>query len=646
MLSHLSKGVVSLVLIAFIQQGGFCLLAQTEPSEEPEKVQVEENAAEPVDPEMESEASTSKIDRRVVVTANRIPTLLEKTAASVTVVTRDEIETRQLRTLTDALRQVPGLNLAQSGAPGQVTGVFMRGSVTRQTPILVNGLMMPFDASGDFNIQRFNLDNVERIEVVRGPMSSLYGGPAVGGVINIITRDGKDIEGHEGAMQFEAGSFHTFRESISAQGKEGAFDYSIAASRLDSDFQRDNNQTRHSNISAVLGWDITDVVRMETYVGYNLLDVGSPNTVVTPDPNENLLQETWQVSPRLIVDFTEWWTQTLTYQHAEQRQVVDDINPGFFGFVGRRQVDTDRVETNALLQPLETLSFNVGSSVEDVRYRRYNNALGGARDQVANRTNVSANLSGVWEPVEGLALNASFRQDFTSDFGNPATWRAGASYTVPYTDTVIHGSYGTAFSPPNILHVNGNPSIQPEDSEGWEVGLSQPFYDGKVEVGATYFENEISGLIAFPPPAFTPINIQEARTTGVETSIAFYPYEQLSFQANYTYTHQKNLTTDSRTVRIPRHKAGVVATWLPIEQVALTTGVDWVYDWEDFQNVAPFAQIDQAGYFIWRATVSWQVNDWLKVFGRMENILDEQYEQVGDFPALDRGLYAGFELSY
>lgn len=593
----------------------------------------------------EAEASSDPDNIVVVVTANRTSIAEDRAAASVTVIDRATIERQQIRTLTDALRQVPGLALAQSGTPGQVTGFFMRGTVTRHTPVLINGVPLPYDASGDFNIARYGLDNVERIEVVRGPMSSLYGGPALGGVINIITRSGAGVSAHSGSVSFEAGSFQTFRESIQARGSEGPFDYSVEASRLDSDFQRDNNETRLSNLNSSLGWTFLPHLRLDVGFLYNLLDTGSPNTVVTPDPAANLLQETWQVAPRLVWETTDWWEQSLTFRHAQQRQMPARFT-GFFAFNGKRQVDTDFVEYQSTFRPLENFTFVAGTNFEDIRYSRRNNALGGAEDQRGNRTNTSLFVGGYWEPLADWLLSANFRQDLTTDYGNSATWRVGSSYVLPQTQTVVHASYGTAFSPPSVLNVLQNPAVRSERSQGWEAGLRQSLWEDRIMLSWTWFENRIEDLISFPPPAFLPTNVQEARAQGFETGVQIRPVDQWTLSANYTYTHQKNLNTQTRTVRIPRHALNLSTDWEPIPGLVFTAGANWVADREDFLNVPPFNQPDLEDYFIVRLAASWQIHRHVRLLARMENVFDEQYEEVRDYPALDRAIYGGFEISF
>ncbi|MBL9132893.1 MAG: TonB-dependent receptor plug domain-containing protein, partial [Verrucomicrobiaceae bacterium] len=162
-----------------------------------------------------------------VITATKTETERWRTASSVTVIDRKKIEQDQLRLLPDALRQVPGLNIADRGTTGTVTGIFLRGTNSDQTLVVLDGRPIPANLAGLYNIETMALDNVERIEVLRGPAASIYGGKTLGGVINIITRGGKGLEKPEFGAFFETGSFGTFREGVSTRGDAGIMDWSL-----------------------------------------------------------------------------------------------------------------------------------------------------------------------------------------------------------------------------------------------------------------------------------------------------------------------------------------------------------------------------------------------------------------------------------
>ncbi len=246
------------------------------------------------------------VSEEVVVSATRLPIPESETPASVSVVRAQELEERQVRRVADALREIPGLTVAQSGAPGQLTSVFTRGLRSEHTQVLLDGIPVNQGLAGLFNFADLNVDNVDRIEVVRGPQSTLYGPRALAGVIQIFTRRGQGTP--TGSVTAEAGSFGTFREAFASSGSWEQFDYSIGLSRLDTDNDRPNNQYRLSNGIANFGWSPNERLRIGSLFTYSNADTGNPNAISNPKPLDNFLTERWLIGPR--IDFTpvDWWS--------------------------------------------------------------------------------------------------------------------------------------------------------------------------------------------------------------------------------------------------------------------------------------------------------------------------------------------------
>lgn len=598
------------------------------------------NTPEPTKP------SGSEGERVVVVTATRTPTEAAKTTASVTVISREEIEAAQYRTVAEAIRHVPGISIAANGAPGQTAGVFIRGTKTSDTQVLIDGRRLPFNLAGSYNLENLTLDNVERIEVARGPLSSVQGGSASGGVINIITRGGKGLQKPEHEVSFEAGSYATFREIAASRGAFGPFDYSVQASRFDSEFQRRNNETRLTNLSAKPGVQITRDLYADLLFTYNLADVGTPGSITTNDPDDNLLRETWLISPRAEWEITDWWTQSVIYSHAQQRQAATGFT-GFFNPSNRIQIDTDQVELQSTFRPFESWTLTAGSSVIDTRYYRVNDTAGGVVDLENNITTSALFLGSQWDILENWRLDNSLRFDHYSDFGNPVTWRVGTVYRVPTLATRIHAAYGTAFSPPNPQDIApvffGNPNVGPERTQGYEAGLEQPFWGERIRVGATYFRNRSSNQIIFNLSTFKLENIGVATSEGWEITLTARPHETLDLTFNYTNTNALNRSAGTRLVRRPMHELDASATWRPLASIRLNAGLTWVADREDFVG---FSQGAIEDYFVCRLAAAWDVHEHVQVFGRVENLTGEEYAEVFGFPALDTALYAGVKVSY
>ena len=217
----------------------------------------------------------------IIVTATRLPIPEEDSPASVSVVTSEDFQERQVRRVADALREVPGLDVVQTGAPGQLTSVFTRGLRSEHTQVLLDGIPINQGLAGLFNFSDLTVDNIDRIEIVRGPQSTLYGPRALAGVIQLFTKRGQGTP--VGEVTDEGGSFGTFRGSLSSSGSWKQFDYSIGASLLETDNERPNNQYRLGTGLANVGWSPNEHLRIGSLFAYSNADTGNPNTIFRPE---------------------------------------------------------------------------------------------------------------------------------------------------------------------------------------------------------------------------------------------------------------------------------------------------------------------------------------------------------------------------
>ena len=222
---------------------------------------------------------------------------------------RQDFEQKQIERVSDALREVPGLSVVQTGTAGQLTSVFTRGLPSEHTQVLLDGIPINQGLAGQFDFANLTTDNIDRIEVVRGPQSTIYGPRALAGVIQIFTNKAK--ERRESPFSAEGGSYDTFRESLESDGKIGQFDYSIGASRLDTDNARPNNQYRNTAGIADVGWSPNEQVRIGSLFTYSNSDTGNPNTIFDPRPVDNFLTEKWLIAPHIDLRADDWWEHKL-----------------------------------------------------------------------------------------------------------------------------------------------------------------------------------------------------------------------------------------------------------------------------------------------------------------------------------------------
>jgi len=610
----------------------------------------------------------SLTEPEVVVTATRIPEPAEDSASSVTVVTRQQIDENQYQNVAQALEQVPGVEVETSGTPGQAATLIIRGASTNENLILVDGKRLPADLAGGYDLTDLTLDNVERIEVVRGPLSSVQGGNAMGGVINIITRGGQGLEKPEYSVSLEAGSYSTIHDVVTARGAQGPFDWSVAVSSLDTQNQRANNDYDLQNYTGNAGWQISKELRFTLATSHRVSTAQNPSTNVNPsddanDPASWQQIELWSVIPELEWKTTDWWTQTFSYDRSQYRianhSSLQDLLEAT-GDTERTQIDDNRFDYDNTFALSDQLTLTAGSEFSDEKIWQADDGnpvtdvYGDPPVPTSNYNNNQTNTSGYtgldWQPVKGWKIDPSFRADHYSDFGTFLNWRLASSYRIEGVRTLVHGSFGTATTPPtelNYLSFGGlqvpNFNLKPERSQGFDFGLEQPLWKDKVVLDATYFQNNIDDLISYANPQ--PVNINSARTQGVETSAIWHPIDQLDVGLSYTYTDAEDLSNNRLLPQRPRNVYTFNLTERPIPGVSVAWSGS-ALNGEEGTDTASGTYEHLPGYFTSRVAASWQARKYLQVFARIENVFNEKYEEVPGFPVLDQGFYGGVKFTF
>jgi vitamin B12 transporter len=605
----------------------------------------------------------------VVITATRTETQADRTASSITVISREQIEQAQFRQLADALRTVPGMTVVNPGVIGNVATVLTRGTATKDTLMVIDGRPVPFNLAGSFNVETMALDNVERVEVLRGPAASLYGGRSMGGVINIITRSGQGLEKPETTAFFEAGSYGTFREGLSTLGSAGDVDWAFEASRTDIQGQRLNSQFEQSNVAGRIGWQIAEDLRFDLDTRYYTANVGVPgsryrflrgpgfSTVLASDsgadPDGNLFTEFWSLSPRLTWQTTDDWTQTLTYSHSQFRQAASNIDRLYITDLehnNRISSRTDWLEYQSIVQIRDVWKLVAGAWMQDQNIYRYNdNSEEVDIDQ--NFTNWALFLQSQAELLPGLNLLSGLRYDAFSDFDDAVTWRAGVSYRIPVLRTLLHANYGTAYTPPTPQDITpmfgGDPAlVQPEHSQGYEIGIEQPLIGEQLVLQATGFRNDIHDTYQYLAPTYLPQAVGEATTQGIESNLSWAPCKDFRINFGWNYLDAQDDTNDVRLVRRPRHALNGGITLRPHRDITISLNALYLIDREDYIGTPDFDQQDAEDFLNVRLSANWRVTKNMEVFGRIENLLGDQYEEIPGFPALDTGAYAGFKVRF
>ncbi len=479
------------------------------------------------------DAVTPPATSEIVVSATRLPMPEEETPASVTVLTDEDFADRQTERVGDSLRAVPGLSVVQSGTAGQLTSVFTRGLRSEHTQVLIDGVPINQGLAGLFNFADLTVDDLDRIEIVRGPQSTVYGPRALAGVIQLFTKQGTETPAT--ALSVEGGSYDTFRETLSSSGKVGQFDYSLGGSRLDTDNARPNNQYRLSSGVANLGWSPNDTLRVSSLFTYSLADTGNPDSIFNPKPLDNFLTERWLIAPHLEWRPSEQWEHKLIVAYDHERQVND---PNEDGFVGPTRALFERltIDYQDNFRPAKWLTLTSGFFFSDVdagQERPFVSQVFGPQPTfISDHTQERAvYLEASATPLPGLNLVAGGRYEDFNQFGGIFTYRFAGNYRVAPTGTIVHASVATGFSPPSSQDkiFGNNFNLDPEKDLGWEIGVEQLAWEDRIKIAATYFHNDLSNLIGFNGQ-FDTLNLGSARTQGLESELAIPAADRPAFR--------------------------------------------------------------------------------------------------------------------
>ena len=596
----------------------------------------------------------------VVVTATRLPTPLEQVASSVTVITADDIERNQYRTLSEALVAVPGLTVVQLGPTGTVSSVFSRGTDSNHTLVLIDGIEIndPSTPDGAFDFAHLLLGDVERIEVLRGSQGTLYGSDAIGGVINIITKRG------EGPVSFgarlEGGSHRTFNQSGSISGSRGRLDYRLNVDRFDTDGTSitpkrnrpagagaEDDGFENANLSGRFGVEIAENVRLNFVARY----VTNELELDTSPEDPNAVQDTRQLFTRAEAKFSIFdgiLENRLGVAYTDyDREVADPPDSisaafSFATFAGKKL----KFDWQGDLYVVENHIVTLGLETENEESDTSSTFSSGFSSQTANDVRTSATYGQVQSSFgDRLFTTIGVRLDHHEAFDAEVTWRVAPAYIHRETGTKLKGSYGTGFKAPSLEQLFGasfldpfgriflgNPNLAPERSRAFDLGLEQTLLDGRTAFGATYFEIEIDDLIDFNPRFSSLVNVGRADLSGVEAYLSLHPIPKLGLRADYTYTRAEDATTETDLLRRPKHKASLGANYQVLGRAELAASVVYTGRRKDIDSVT-FARISTPSYTVVNLAGSYRISETWRFFGRVKNLLDKDYEPADGFQA-------------
>ncbi len=589
----------------------------------------------------------------LVVTGSREPMPLESTPASVTVITREEIKRGAYTSLVDVMRHLPGIHLDEPGSRGSRASLYTRGLDPNQTVVMIDGVRVndpTNDRGGSFDFSTLDPASIERIEIVRGPVSAVYGSDAIAGAVNIITLRG----GGSPAVTLDAsgGRWGIYRIVAEARGEHGPIDLTLGGGWVDEGEPPGKGRFHGGNVKVNLGLALPGGAEIRTALRWSDThseaypeDSGGPELAVFRSVEERDADEL-NVSLEFKHEPIEWLETSLQGGYYRKRGRIDSpgIAPGIRTPIppARARVDYDygKLALWATARPLESLSLTVGGDgyYEDGSSR---GALFPDEDfAIPTSFDLDRWVGGPfgevnWSCTCGLTIYGGVRADFPDSDDVEWTPRVSARYRVPVVDFTIRGSWGEGFKLPSffaLAHpVVGNPSLAPEKSKGWDVGLERGLWEDRVHASITYFELKVKDLVDFDRDLFLLVNRSKVRSRGVEMELSVRPHNSVELTGNATYTDVDILNSSDDLLNRPPWRASVAALWTPRPAFTLRAVLLYVGNTKD--SSVPTAQRTLDSWVRVDLAAFWRVLEDLTLYVQVDNLFDNDYQEAIGFPS-------------
>lgn len=606
----------------------------------------------------------------VVVTANRMETPVEEVGSSVTVITGEQIEKMQKTTVLDVLRTAPALDINQSGGPGSAASILIRGAKSEHTLVIIDGVEMndPITPGRTFNFANLLADNIERIEILRGPQSTLYGSDAIGGVINIITKKGGEVP--SASVSLEGGSNNSIKGAAGGSGGNEWAQYSLGFSHwktdgisaaAEKDGNRERDGYRNSTVYGNFGFKPADILDID--VNLRFIDAQSNDDLGAgagnDDPNyrtdsQQVLLRT-QGRLRLLDDK---WGQKFGFSMSDHdlfsQNDPDPDNPDSYlrsSYAGR--IFKFDWQNNFYLHDTNTATFGIETEEDRGESSYYEETIYGPYENTFVRK--SARTTGYYLQDQIRLRDSWFttlgvRFDDHSRFGVDTNYRIASAYLIQQSGTKIKGSFGTGFKAPTLIQLYsywGNENLGPEKSKGWDYGLEQSLLGKRAVIGVTYFHNKIENLIQFAGGGYN--NVGQAVMKGVEVFGQAHPAENLDFRMNYTHTNAKDIATAERLIRRPGDKFNFGLQYGFLDRGSVYLEIiyegerdDLVFDPFTFESVR--VRLDD--YVLFNPAFSYRLSDHLQMFFRVDNLFNREYEAISGYGTAGIEAYGGLKVNF
>lgn len=602
----------------------------------------------------------------IVITASRYETSVSKEGKDISIVTEADIKRSGKKNLADVLETVAGVTITRAGSEGSLTNVYIRGSKSGNVLIMIDGVRVsdPTVPGNLYNISGITTSNIERIEVVKGAMSSMYGAEASGGVINIITKKGA---GKKLTLTGEAGSDKTFSESVSFSDSTDSSSYFFSGSHYKTD---GISNAKESSSSENFEEDSFENVTASGKMNSKITDNASVDfTLNYTDSKTDIDDGSFQDDPNNVYT-SKLFTSRGEFKHSPSSWWTYKAGVSYMSFV-RDNIDTkdsvDTTENNAS-------TFNGSNSKADFmsifRFFDINTLVFGA--DILNEkgrstssyydTFASADSMSIFEEKSILTksifvhdsisafnifyLNAGARIDDHEVFGSHNTWDASAAIVLPVTGTKLKGSAGTGFRAPSLSELygiwGGNDQLKPEKTFVYDAGVYQELFGGIFSIDCTYFVQNYKDMIEYNDNTWEYYNAEgKISNRGVEIVSGINIVDLLKITYAYTYSDYTE-TSDTTVLKRPEHKHSVSATLTPVAGLDIT-GI-YLFADERYDYLTSTTNVKLDAYHKFDMNIRYALNEMITFTFRGDNLTDADYEETYGYNTKGRSFYGGAEI--
>ncbi len=610
----------------------------------------------------------------VVVTATRTDQPLALTGESLSVISAEQLRDQQTVALSDALAQTPGISVVRNGGVGQTTSIGLRGAPSGQTLVLVDGVRIndPSAPDGSAILADLLASNLERVEVLRGPQSTLYGSDAIGGVVNLIGRHAGN-SGCSVSGSAEGGSQRSWRGNLAACGTAGTLDYSAAINTFHTDGisaadvragNREPDGYRNLGASANLRWHASEALSVDlrgyyvdartdfdgypppNYTFQDTLEYGK-DQLLAAYLGANLRSSGGRLNQRLAV----------VSSYSDRKNFDPTVTPSedFYS-----HGDAQRVEYQGIFDLTHSDQLSFGAESQRTRIRT---AAPNSFDPNPVPTRGSTRIDGAYLQyqttlLQSLTLTGGLRHDHDGDFGSHSSFKFAGAWKLPDGTTVLRANYGDGFKAPTLYELfseYSNPvaTLRPESARGWEAGVDQRFDDGRVQLGLTWFDRRTHDQIDFfscfgivsPACAVRPFgyydNIARSSAHGLELLWSLRLAPTFTLSGNYTHLTAVDQLSGNDLARRPRHAGSLALQWLPA--AGWSAGAALVYTGARFDDA--YGSAPMPGYALLNLYGAHDFSAHCAVYARVENLADRNYQPVAGYGATPRSYTLGVRAS-